>query len=214
MGRLLASRCDSSLAFSSWNEREYLPMTKTPEEWLERGLPEGTNQGNPEAFPGLCAGRGQNVQHVERSHPPAQPRRRRRHRRRRNARTEKASRNWPRNWNRFPRSKIEYKGTIFEEMDADAIIAQKSRVRSGRRTGPHQHSRQQTPQTIRGRAGSGRSENGSSFHGQRAAPRKHRAHGRSHHRNQNSRDRSGLGARTRQRNRDGRPDARKRCKTA
>ena len=85
------------------------------------------NKGLVESFSRLCAGRGQDVQHAERGDSPAQPRRRRRHRRRRNP--------WPEGYRRarpqlevVPRRKIDYKGTLFEEMDVDAILARKPAV--------------------------------------------------------------------------------------
>ena len=40
----------------------------------------------------------------------------------------KASRSWPQQLETVPRRKIEYKGTTFEEMDVDAIIARRPQV--------------------------------------------------------------------------------------
>ena len=58
-----------------------------------------------------------------------------------------------------PRRKLEYKGTIFEEMDVDAIIARRPAVVLGGRTCAHKYSRQQTSQTLRRCAGNSRRKN-------------------------------------------------------
>ena len=47
-----------------------------------------------------------------------------------------------------PRRKMDYKGTIFEEMDVDAILARKPQVALGGRAGSHEYSRQPSPQTL------------------------------------------------------------------
>ena len=47
-----------------------------------------------------------------------------------------------------PRRKIDYKGTMFEEMDLDAILARKPAGRAGGRTGPYQYSRHSASQAL------------------------------------------------------------------
>ena len=47
-----------------------------------------------------------------------------------------------------PRKKIDYKGTLFEEMDIDANFGAQAAGRARGRTGSHKHSREPAPQTI------------------------------------------------------------------
>ena len=117
-----------SSAALRWPKGKQRPCRKTPKSGWKKSLAAGENQGNLQAVSGLCAGRGQDLSHAERRHPAAQPRRRRGHRHRRNARPQGHRGTGRSKLETVPRKKLEYKGTIFEEMDVDAIIARHPQV--------------------------------------------------------------------------------------
>ena len=108
----------------------------------------------------------------------------------------------------IPRRKIDYKGHGLRGDGRRRRPEKAPRSGARRRTGPHEHSRQQAPQAIRRRARTPGSEDRRAFHRQHPAHRKHRAHRERHHRRRGARNRAGLGAAPLGRNRDGRSDAR------
>ena len=172
-------------------------MTKTPEEWLEEVSPKERTEGILKLFLGYAPGVGKTFSMLSEAI-------------RRRSRGEdvvigvvethgrKGIAELASQLEQVPRRKIEYKGTIFEEMDPDAIKARNPRVVLVDELAHTNIPGQQTPQAVRRRAGPCRGENGSTFHRQRAAPRKHRPHRRRDHRNQDPRNRAGLGDGTRQ----------------
>ena len=102
-------------------------MPKTPEQWLEVASPQKKVRGMLQIVSGLRAGRREDVQHAQRSHPAARSRRGRGDRRGGNARA-KGIAELAAQLEAVPRKTIEYKGTLFEELDVDAIAARKPQV--------------------------------------------------------------------------------------
>ena len=52
-----------------------------------------------------------------------------------------------------PRRQVEYRGSQFEEMDLDAVLARRPEGRAGRRDGPHQRARQPEREALAGHRG-------------------------------------------------------------
>src|SRR6267143_860531 len=163
-------------------------MTKTPEQWLEEVSPQERTKGILKLFLGYAPGVGKTYGMLSEAI-------------RRRSRGEdvvigfvethgrKGIEELASQLEQVPRRKIEYKGTVFEEMDTDAIKARNPRV-----VLVDELAHTNIP---------GRKQNGGPFHRQRAAPGEPRSHRGLDYGDQDSRNGSGLGARACQRNRDG-----------
>ena len=102
-------------------------MPKTPEQWLAEASPQEKSKGNLKLFLGYAPGVGKTYSMLSEAI-------------RRNSRAEdvvvgvveahgrKATADLAAQLETVPRRKIEYKGTVFEEMDVDAIIARHPQV--------------------------------------------------------------------------------------
>ena len=127
------------------------PMPKTPEEWLNEVSPEKP-RGIFKLFLGYAPGVGKTYSMLSEAI-------------RRASRGEdvvvgvveshgrKATAELAGKLDRIPPRRLEYKGTLFDEMDVDAILARKPVGCRDRRTCTHQHRRQQARQALRRRDG-------------------------------------------------------------
>ncbi len=104
------------------------PEAKKPEEWLEKVSPAEKDQGQLQTLSRLCPRRGQNLQHAERGHPPRTAAAKMWSLASSKRTAAKASQELAEQLEAVPRRKLEYSGTIFEEMDVDAILARHPQV--------------------------------------------------------------------------------------
>ena len=122
-------------------------MPKTPEEWLAESSPAEKTKGSLKLFLGYAPGVGKTFSMLSEAI-------------RRHSRGEdivigvvethgrKGIAELVPQLEAMPRRKIDYKGTIFEEMDRGRHPRAQPAGRAGGRTRPHQYSRQQAPQAI------------------------------------------------------------------
>ena len=113
----------------------------------------------------------------------ARPRHRRRGRVRRDARPAE-HRSADRATSRSCRARRSYRGSNFEEMDVDAVLARKPERRAGRRARAHQRARVAEREALAGRRRAARRRHRRDLHGQRPAPRVAERRRRADHRRQ------------------------------
>src|SRR5579864_6663292 len=123
---LLPVPCSLDLVFSGLIRRETRKVAKTPEQWLEQAAPE-KKAGIFKLFLGYAPGVGKTYNMLSEAI--------RRHRRGEDVvigvvetHGRKGIAELMAQLQQVPRRKLEYKGTVFEEMDVDAILARKPQV--------------------------------------------------------------------------------------
>ena len=93
----------------------------------------------------------------------------------------------------IPRRTIEYRGSRFEEMDVDAILAQSARDRADRRAGAHERPGLAQREAMAGRRGAARGRDRRHLHRERPAPGVVERRRRADHRREATRDDPGRG---------------------
>ena len=87
-----------------------------------------------------------------------------------------------------PRQQIEYRGTTFEEMDIDAVLAPPPRGRAGRRARAHERARLEEREALAGRRGAPRGRDRRHLDAEHPAPRVPERRRRADHLRQAARD--------------------------
>ena len=108
----------------------------------------------------------------------------------------------------MPAQPIEYRGTTFEEMDVDAVLARQPRGRARRRARAHERARLAQREALAGRRGAARRRHRRDLDAQHPAPRVAERRRRADHRRQAARDDPRRGRAPRRPDRARRHDAR------
>ena len=106
-----------------------------------------------------------------------------------------------------PARVVPYRGSAFEEMDLDAVLARQPRGRAGRRARPHQRARVAQREALAGRRGAARGRHRRHHHRQHPAPGVAQRRGREDHRRPAAGDRARRRGPRRRPGRAGRHDA-------
>ncbi len=134
------------------------------------------------------ARRRQDVRDAERGPAPARPRHRRRRRLRRDARSRAARSSRSAISRSIPRKVVNYRGSEFEEMDIDAVLARAPEGRARRRARAHERAGVAPREALAGRRGAARGRHRRHLDGQHPAPRVGERRRRTHHRRAAARD--------------------------